>query len=197
MANRILLWNSVNNEGILSKETPLGIFSVRITDKPDLGFNYVSFNYIEPNNGYDINGRLMPEPTKLTIAAYIDNYQIPVEWYKDIKTELVAERYNQIVYNIIGKVDASEMASWVSQENEARAYLLDNTISTPVLTGLAMYRNKNESIIELAYKVIGKADAYRGIYPIILGKYQYLQSLLENAVTIEDYLAIDENTLQL
>ena len=90
----------------------------------------------------------------------------------------------------IADVLPHEMTSWKDQEDEARAYVADNTTLTPVLDALVIARGLGETVAELANKVIANADAYRQAYYPLLGKYQSLTNQIALATTVADVEAI-------
>jgi hypothetical protein len=85
-----------------------------------------------------------------------------------------------------------EVQSWSKQEQEARAYGVDSSASTPFLSALAAARGIPLSL--LAEKVIEKADLFAAMTGTIIGKRQYCEDLLnsleEPDATIEDVAAI-------
>lgn len=85
-----------------------------------------------------------------------------------------------------------EVSTFNKQETEARAYLSDNTASTPLLDALATNRNIDKN--ELANRVIAKSDVFSGASGAVIGKRQKLEDTLnglsEQNNTIEDIAAI-------
>jgi len=86
----------------------------------------------------------------------------------------------------IADVLPHEMATWRTQEDEARAYVADNTVTTPMLSELIIARAMGETVADLAGKVIANADAYRTAYTPLLGKYQSLTNQVNLAATIDE-----------
>ena len=78
------------------------------------------------------------------------------------------------------------MATWRTQEDEARAYTADNTVDTPMLSELIIARGMDETVADLAAKVIANADAYRAAYTPLLGKYQSLTNQIGLATTVDE-----------
>jgi hypothetical protein len=68
-----------------------------------------------------------------------------------------AEYEEQVKALTVG-IPESEKLTWTKQEQEARAYLLDNTVATPLLDGIVVNRGVDKDY--LVTKVIEKADMY-------------------------------------
>uniref|UniRef100_Q31HT5 Uncharacterized protein n=1 Tax=Hydrogenovibrio crunogenus (strain DSM 25203 / XCL-2) TaxID=317025 RepID=Q31HT5_HYDCU len=69
-----------------------------------------------------------------------------------------------------------EMLTFAKQEAEARAYIADNTIVTPVLTPIATERGL--MVADLAAKVVAKADAFTALSASVAGQRQKYQDEL-------------------
>jgi hypothetical protein len=104
---------------------------------------------------------------------------------KSAKLVEVTEIYNTAVSALVGDTDKFELASWNKQEIEARAYVLDNTISTPFLSGMITARGLGETLLQFANLIIAKADAYQFAYATILGTYQAQQKAISSATTAD------------
>ena len=88
---------------------------------------------------------------------------------------------------IIGAVATLETISFTTQEKEARAWVLDNTVSTPFIDALLVSRNiQGETKKILADKIIKKADAYTTAYATLLGKFQNLIHKIQACTTVAD-----------
>ncbi|RUM91065.1 MAG: hypothetical protein DSZ27_07340 [Thiomicrospira sp.] len=72
-----------------------------------------------------------------------------------------------------------EMLTFEKQESEARAYIADNTVSTPVLTPIATERGM--TVLDLADKVITKANAFTALSASVAGQRQKYQDQLAAA----------------
>ena len=81
--------------------------------------------------------------------------------------------------NMVGNVTLHEIASWRKQEEQARAWLADNTVSTPTVDGLLVTRALGETKAELVAKIIANADAYEMAYAPLLGKFQALSRQID------------------
>lgn len=67
----------------------------------------------------------------------------------------------------------SEIMSWTKQEDEARRYLLDNTIATPLVDSIVEARGCDKA--ELINKIVLKADQYSYAVGMAVGRRQYLE----------------------
>lgn len=88
-----------------------------------------------------------------------------------------------------GGYPQAELLTFDKQEAEARAYLIDPTTATPLLSALATGRGI--SLDELVLRVIAKANAFAVTSGQIIGQRQALEDRLDAAETIEDVQAID------
>lgn len=98
--------------------------------------------------------------------------------------------FAQQVNVTIGVVGFGEMSSWKLQEDEARAWVLDNTMMTPLIDALLVGRNLEETKEALINKIITKADAYKVFYGGLLGKLHAKQKEIELAPSLEALKAI-------
>jgi hypothetical protein len=105
------------------------------------------------------------------------------------KKEELQSKFNADV-TAISDALPHEMSSWRKQEEEARAYVANNTAATPFLSSLAASRGLGETVLDLANKVIANADAYQAAYSPLLGKYQALVNHVNSAATVADVEAI-------
>lgn len=108
-----------------------------------------------------------------------------------VSFEALAEVKEAEAKVITVKEDGLEIASWDKQESEARAWMMDNATSTPLIDALLVGRNLGESKEEFVNKIITKADAYKAFYGQILGKLHAKQKELEASKTIEELKTIE------
>jgi hypothetical protein len=113
-----------------------------------------------------------------------------LEQAKATKLTEVTTAYNSAVVTLTNGVDKFELASWTKQETEARAYVADNTIATPLLSGLVGARGLGETVLTLANKIIANADNYQKTYSTVLGAYQSKKKAIATAITVEEVQAI-------
>jgi hypothetical protein len=157
------------------------------------------------SNGWLLNGTMsVPDAPgnseREAILKWIAAGNVPEPQFTDAellvqaKTKKLSEitnTYNVDVSNLVGNVDKFELNSWNKQEAEARAYVADNTIATPLLSGMVVTRGLGETVADLANKIIAKADAYQKAYAAILGAYQAKQKALDAATTVDEVNAIN------
>jgi len=91
---------------------------------------------------------------------------------KTLAQSKITQAFDTDIKNIVGDVTIHVIASWRKQEDQARAWLVDNTIPTPTIDGLLSTRALGETKAELVTKVIANADAYETAYAPLLGKFQ-------------------------
>lgn len=73
----------------------------------------------------------------------------------------------------------SEILSWSKQEAEARALLKDGNAPAPLLNAMAI--NRGVGVIELAQRVVAKADAYTTLVGQAIGTRQKAEDDIERA----------------
>lgn len=136
-------------------------------------------NYIlyDENNNVKQFTRCDETEIELYKSAYIEysedsfefdpNYTYKIENNEVIKTERNDNSYllskanadfETAVSSLTSSVPISEISTWIRQEQEARAYLLDSNAPTPFIDALCLARECDKSY--LVEKIIEKADAY-------------------------------------
>lgn len=98
--------------------------------------------------------------------------------------------YEGSVKAMTGGTDPAEMASWMKQEAEARSWIANNAVVTPIIDNLIIGRAMGESKADLVVKIITKADAYTVAYAQVLGAYHAKQKAIEVATTVAEVEAI-------
>lgn len=83
-----------------------------------------------------------------------DRY-VAIRW---VRIKMVKDYYRQKFENLTINKTPQERATWKIQEEEARAYIEDNTTSTPTLTLLSSA--KNVTVSDLANNIITAVDNY-------------------------------------
>ena len=81
--------------------------------------------------------------------------------------------YEEKVKSLTAGTPESEKLTWAKQETEARAWLLDNTVATPLIDGIVSAREVDKA--ELVSKIIAKADAYATAVGVLTGKRQAVE----------------------
>ena len=114
-----------------------------------------------------------------------NNYTYKVKNNKVIKTErndinYLLEKINQeftsSVNNLTSSIPSSEISTWVKQESEARAWLIDNNVSTPLIDAICTSREVDKAY--LVNKIIEKADAYAIAIGTLTGERQKQEKLI-------------------
>lgn len=100
---------------------------------------------------------LAPSPTALIALAH----------------DRIDAAYQTAVNAMTAGYPEDEVKSWSKQETEARAWVADNTVSTPWLDGAALARGITKS--ELVSKVIEKASLFAPLHGQFTGKRQKLR----------------------
>jgi len=71
-----------------------------------------------------------------------------------------------------------------TQEEQARAWNVDNTVATPIIDVILASRNLGETKQQFVDIIISNADAYETAYGTMLGKFQSLSKAIKVATTI-------------
>src|SRR5512139_265244 len=158
----ILIWSATEGRGPFQRQLPGGrIFSDLLTVKPTFSFSFVNLRYIEQANEYTIDGRKMTAAEQAEVYDAIQAVQIPLGWFKAMKQAEIMGAYQQAVTAIAGdSIDAFEIASWGTQEAQARKVLADAAAAAPIIDTLRVARGKGETKVDLSTKVVAAADAY-------------------------------------
>ena len=79
---------------------------------------------------------------------------------------------------MLATVPKSEILSWPIQEREARAYLLDMNVHTPIIDAICKARNIDKQYF--VEKIIVKADAYAQSIGNLIGRRQKQEKIIVN-----------------
>ena len=110
------------------------------------------------------------------------NYNYKIENNEVVKTERNDNSYllskanadfETAISSLTSSIPTSEISTWTKQEQEARAYLLDSTASTPFIDAICLARGCEKSY--LVGKIIEKADAYAVAVGTLTGVRQKLE----------------------
>ena len=142
--------------------------------------------YSEPNNQYRCTYSYTPEggiphtTDPATLLERVKNDQLR-------KLSLNAE---SLVAGLIKShiTPQFEIQTWNNQMQEALAWEADNTVATPMLDGIATFRNIPSELLK--QKTLEKVKAYQMALAIIIGKRQAIEDSILAATTVEDVLAI-------
>ncbi len=96
--------------------------------------------------------------------------------------------FNTEMAAVKGVVEQGEVDTFGTQETEALAYQADDTVPTPLLTGLAGTRGITVDV--LAVRVLAHANAYKAAMGQVMGKKHKLEDQLKTATTLAHLEAI-------
>lgn len=96
--------------------------------------------------------------------------------------------YQQAISEMTPGYPESEKLTFDKQETEARAWIADNSFSTPFVDALAAGRGIEKA--ELVRRIIIKADAFALASGSLTGQRQRYEDMLSLAKTVEDITAI-------
>jgi len=194
-----LNWDGNQNNGIIFNNTYTnGALFTGVTNKPVLSFAFDSFQYSEvfaqQLNFVELAGtkKVMSVAEETEIQTIATNWVQPLGQEgnptlvqaKEMKKNYLRNSFNKDVQAITTALP-HEMASWAKQENEARAWTVDNTVLTPFIDALIVSRNLVETKQGLVTKIIASADAYQTAYITLLGKYQNLMNNIDIATMLD------------
>ena len=93
------------------------------------------------------------------------------------KRQEITQSCEQEIQAITQRYPAGVILTFDKQESEARAWLIDNNTSTPLVDALAEERQIEKSVV--VARIIDKADKYASDVGRIIGKAQRLEDLLD------------------
>jgi len=99
-----------------------------------------------------VNGVRVKRP--MTDEELVTRYE-SIRW---VRLRMVRDYYKQKFETLTINKTPQERATWESQLSEAKAFLLDSNVSTPVLTLIAAARNT--TVADLAPVVVSAAESY-------------------------------------
>lgn len=121
-------------------------------------------------------------------------YVPPVPTLEEVKAAKLSE-INAVADRALATLTATypdrEISTFDKQEAEARAYAVDPTASTPLLSALAQARGV--PLDELVRRVLAKADAFAVTSGSIIGQRQALEDRLDACTTLEEVQGITVN----
>lgn len=102
---------------------------------------------------------------------------------KDIKLNEINAAYQQAIATLTPTYPNDERLTFDKQEAEARAWLTDNSTSTPFIDALSSGRQMNKA--ELVSRIIAKADAFAIASGLLTGQRQRYEDMLDAAQDAE------------
>lgn len=112
----------------------------------------------------------------------------PLEAVKARKLAEINTAYQQAIATLTPTYPDDERLTFDKQEQEARAWLADNSTSTPFVDALAAGRQMEKA--ELVSRIIAKADAFALASGSLTGQRQRYEDMLDVAETADAVAAI-------
>lgn len=127
----------------------------------------------------------------LYVEVELDSFEFDSNFtYKLIDNKIVKEERNDTNYllskvnqeftnsvnSLTTSIPKDEIATWTKQENEARAWFIDNNVSTPLIDAICTSRGVDKAY--LVNKIIEKADAYAIAIGTLTGERQKQEKLI-------------------
>lgn len=116
---------------------------------------------------------------------------VPKPELEDIKSTKLSEintTYQQAIATLTPTYPDDERLTFDKQEQEARAWMADNSTPTPFVDALAAGRQMKKA--ELVSRIIAKADAFALASGSLTGQRQRYEDMLKKAETAEAVAAI-------
>lgn len=128
-----------------------------------------------------VNGVRVKRP--MTDEEVTDRYEA-IRW---IRKQMVRDYYKQKFQTLVENKTPQERATWTLQEQEAKAYSIDNTALTPTLSALATARGIEVS--EIVTNVLNAVSAYNTLVTnIFADEENYINQL--NSATGDDIINV-------
>lgn len=144
--------------------------------------------YWLPGDTWQTEPREMKDLGPLPYGALLERPEKPFSQLKIEKLNEINALYQQAIATLTPTYPDDERLTFDKQEQEARAWLADNSTSTPFVDALASGRQMDKS--ELIGRIIAKADAFAIASGLLTGQRQRYEDLLDAASTAEDVAAI-------
>jgi hypothetical protein len=116
-------------------------------------YGWIPYTFISDQPGESFDSEIREWLKTNTPDAYV----APVKTNSQLLQEANIEYEKQVAILVDG-TPAGEIKTWTKQETEARQYLVDNTISTPLIDAMSQARGVSKEW--LVAKIIQKADLY-------------------------------------
>ena len=121
-------------------------------------------------------------------VAFEHEYVASMDDLKAAKLAEVNYAYDEATSSLVATYPQTELLTFDKQEQEARAWLADNSVSTPLIDALAQGRGIDKA--GLIHRIIVKADAFALATGYLTGQRQRYEDLLDAATTVEEVEAI-------
>lgn len=144
--------------------------------------------YWLPGDTWQTEPREMKDLGPLPDGALLERPEKPFSQLKIEKLNEINAAYQQAITALTPTYPDDERLTFDKQEAEARAWLADNSASTPFVDALSAGRQMDKA--ELVSRIIAKADAFALASGSLTGQRQRYEDLLDAAETAEDVAAI-------
>ena len=125
---------------------------------------------------------------KVTIKDEPDIIELSIEELKENKLKEINYKYDIATSSLVSTYPQTELLTFDKQEQEARAWLKDNNVETPLIDALAEGRQIDKA--DLVNRIINKSDLFAIQTGYLTGQRQYYEDQLELATTKEEIEAI-------
>ncbi|MEH6344994.1 MAG: hypothetical protein V7785_07915 [Bermanella sp.] len=159
-----------------------------VTDEKIIGLLKDVLGFVQ----LDDEGQL---PGDFYLVALIDKCGKEVDKLLTAKLTELKIQSDELQSSLVGEVPQVEKETWLNQEQEAKAWQLDNDYSTPVLDVICQHRQCEKSW--LVEKVIEKANGYKLKAAEITGKRQKLEDDLKVICTVNGLDSKEKNVASL
>lgn len=144
--------------------------------------------YWLPGDTWQTEPREMKGLGPLPEGAMLERPEKPFSQLKIEKLNEINGAYQQAIADMTPGYPDDERLTFDKQEQEARAWLADDTALTPFIDALAAGRQMDKA--ELVKRIIAKADAFAIASGSLTGQRQRYEDLLDAAETAEEVEAI-------
>ena len=107
---------------------------------------------------------------------------------RDMKLLEINMKYDEATSSLVSAYPSTELLTFTKQEEEARSWRFDNTVSTPMIDALVLGRGIDKA--ELVRRIINKAETFATATGYLTGQRQKYEDQLDAATTAEEIEAI-------
>lgn len=144
--------------------------------------------YWLPGDTWQTEPHEMKDLGPLPDGALLERPEKPFSQLKIEKLNEINAAYQQAIATLTPTYPDDERLTFDKQEQEARAWLADNSTPTPFVDALSAGRQMDKA--ELVSRIIAKADAFAIASGLLTGQRQRYEDLLDVAETAEEVEAI-------
>ena len=142
--------------------------------------------YITPDNkirAFELDGSqdhlIKPDMTEIDESEIqsVINSSLTIKQLLDNKQSEITQKFKAAMSPITGIYTDEDIASFPTQEAEAKAWQADNTAATPFIDGLLANRPSVDKAT-LVQRIIDNATTYKAVAGPAIGKKQHYEDLL-------------------